>query len=227
MLQQLIDFVTIRNPRKRRASELATLEWLAEDAAEDFQAQLFHRAGTLCARAGDRSRALVYYGRAIDARLRLGHYDVAGSMCRKIIEIEPEVVRARCTLAFLSLGRSLLPFPFDSAADDIEGEIRAYVGAARKRGQEAFAANGLHLMAEATGEDEIRELIGESLLELGDSATADQVFGSIYRERNQLQERSSLEEQRTRWAEALQIPLVHVPRKRAAPQPPERRGRAR
>jgi tetratricopeptide (TPR) repeat protein len=181
--------------------ELAALEKEAASSPPQRSAQLFNRLGDAYARVGERKSALWAYGRGIDGYLENGFYDAAAALCRKVIEFEPAVVRARCTLAFLSLGKELL--------DDAQVEIREYVEAARRAGQEALAVKRLHVMAEATDSLETRTLLGEVLLELDDAEGADRILGAVHAERNELIG-PPMEEQRERWARLLRVAITEV-----------------
>ena len=158
-----------REPRDGLDKRLRSLEHQAEIALPGFDAQFLNRAGDLCAEARDRGRALGYYGRAIDAYLRAGRYNAAGAVCRKILRISPDSVRARCTLAWLSIGKGLL--------GDAQWEIDEYVEAAVAAGEADLAARQLRMMANATREASLRTLLGQRLRELGDDAAADALEG--------------------------------------------------
>lgn len=123
-------------------------------------------------------------------------------MCRKAIDLDPSVLRARCTLAFLSLGKDLLYLPFEGAEGAARAEIERYVEAARAQGKEVYAAKRLSSMAGVTDDHRVREMIGEYLLELGDTSGADRVFGAVYAERNETAAADPTS-QRERWAQAL------------------------
>jgi hypothetical protein len=216
MLQRLKSLFQRESAAECFRKELAVLEEQIEGAACDYRATLLARAADRCVEAKD-DRALVYFGRAIDAYLEFGYYDVAASVCQQVIQLYPQVVRTRCTLAFLSLGRDLPHLPFRDVLEDARREIGHYVAAARHAGLEQLAAERLRLMAEVTDRHDLREVIGEYLLELGDSEGADEVFGSVYGERNHVQEPASLD-QRERWAQALLVSVVS-PRKAPAIEP--------
>jgi hypothetical protein len=187
--------------------ELAALEAQVAGAARDYQATILARAADRCVSAGEDERALAYFGRAIDAFLEFGYFDVAAALCRRVIDLFPHVVRTRCTLAFLSLGRGLPDLPFDDLLSDARRDIGDYVLAARRAGLEELAAERLFLMADATDGSEVRELIGECLLELGAAERADYVLGTVNAERNDLP-LPALEDQRIRWARALRVSIV-------------------
>ncbi len=149
---------------------LKSLEQQAEIALPGFDAQFFNRAGDLCVEAQDRGRALGYYGRAIDAYLRAGRYNAAGAVCRKLLRISPSAVRARCTLAWLSIGKGLL--------SDAQWEVDEYVQAAVDTGQADLALTQIRMMAEATYNPELRALLADHLHKLGDSEAARRVMDS-------------------------------------------------
>lgn len=145
--------------------QLRSLEQQAEIALPGFDAQFFNRAGDLCVEVKDRARALGYYGRAIDAYLRAGRYNASGAVCRKLLRISPGSVRARCTLAWLSIGKGLL--------GDAEWEVDEYVEAAVTAGQADLARRHLRMMAEATYNPELRALLTDHLHKLGDEHAAE------------------------------------------------------
>ena len=94
---------TSRARSDERERLLADLEAEAARAPLGFRGSSLNRAGDLCLKAGDRSRALQYYGQAIDAMLEDGHREPARGMAKKIIRIYPEAVRTLCTLTWLDL----------------------------------------------------------------------------------------------------------------------------
>ena len=145
------------------------LEAAAKEAAFHDAAQHLNRAGDLCARTGAGSEEFTkqYYGRAIDAHLRAGDYGPAAAICRKLIRFDPDVVRARCTLAFLSFGNR---FRGDAVA-----ELEGYVGAVRRTQTERFAIPRLRLLAEALPDPEVKRLIAAKLRELGADDVAEAV----------------------------------------------------
>lgn len=206
--------VVDRDPEARLERELERLEREGEQSQPINQALAYRRAGDLCAGAGEVKRALAYYGRAIDVYLDVEYYDSAAAVCQRLIELNPDVVRARCTRAFLALGKNLPYLPFGGALADARREIGDYVRAAQKAGVEDLAARRLAIMAVATDLTEVREMIGEYLIELGDPGRADHVLGTLYAERNELAEPEA--DQRTRWAEALRQSVLEVDPPRSA-----------
>ena len=179
--------------------ELQALEAQAKRASPGYETQFLNRAGNLCVEAGQPARALGYFGRAIDAYLESGRFGAAEVNCRKVLQIAPDAVRARCTLAWLSIGRSAQTVPVQEIAD--------YVRAAKKGSQEGLAVKHLVMMAEAAVSPELREILAEHLLDLGEEAEADRLFGEVFAERNGLRAGPSADEGKL-WASLLRAALM-------------------
>ena len=181
--------------------QLRSLEQQADIALPGFDAQFFNRAGDLCVEAQDRERALGYYGRAIDAYLRAGRYNAAGAVCRKLLRISPGSVRARCTLAWLSIGKGLL--------GDAQWEVDEYVDAAVAAGQGDLAVRQLRMMADASYDPELRALVADHLHKLGDD-TADSLLQPPDSEEGR-------EEPEALWSRVLRAALMGPEDLRAGP----------
>ena len=169
----LMIFKHLRDPSEPEPGlekRLQSLEQQAEMALPGFDAQFFNQAGDLCVEAKAPRRALGYYGRAIDAYLRAGRYNASGAVCRKLLRISPGAIRARCTLAWLSIGKGLL--------GDAQREIDEYVNAAVAAGEGELARKQIRMMAEATRDEELRAILADHLRKLGDAATADRVLAA-------------------------------------------------
>jgi tetratricopeptide (TPR) repeat protein len=138
----------------------------------DERARIFNLAGDLCFDSGSRERALSYYGRAIDVHLAAEQADAAVGVCRKIVRLTPEVVRARCTLAWISLGRGLMREAKERIAD--------YASAASAAGQEETATRHLRLMTDVSDHQEVLESLADALMQLGDDVGADRAFGAAF-----------------------------------------------
>lgn len=179
--------------------DIEDLEAKAQTASVDRRAQLYNQAGELCLKEGQYMRSLQFFGHAIDSYLESGHFDAAPALCRKVIRISPEVIRARSTLASIFLAKGMY--------DDAERHITDYVHAAEAAEQEELAVKRLRLMAAATESHSVRMLVGEYLMELGDSRAADQVFGSVFAERNGLRKPLPADEE-LRWERLLHIALM-------------------
>lgn len=179
--------------------ELASLEEQTRTASSGYETQFLNRAGNLCVEAGMPQRALSYFGRAIDAYLESGRFSAAEVLCRKMLRIAPEAVRARCTLAWLAIGKGIRA--------ETEEEISDYVRAAQRAGKEGLAARQLVMMAEAATRVELRERLAEHLLEIGAEADANRVLGVVFAERNGLRAPSPQDEGKL-WAKLLRAALM-------------------
>lgn len=152
-------------------NQLTSLERQAEVALPGFDAQFYNRAGDMCVEAQHRTRALSYYGRAIDAYLRAGRYNASGAVCRKLLRVSPGSVRARATLAWLSIGKGLL--------SDAQWEVDEYVEAAIGAGRADLARKHLRMMADATFNTQLRALLADHLGKLGDEDSAQRIRDEI------------------------------------------------
>lgn len=179
--------------RRSLRTQLRKIDRKIQLATDRFVASHLIRAGQLCAGAGDIPGALQYYGRAVDAYLSIGHGREAEMLCRKIIDLKPDVVRARRTLALILLGRGDLM----GAAE----QVREYVAAARSAGQEQLAVRQLRLMAELTQDDRLRENLLGQCRELGAEITAP--GGSVPTVSSR-----ALEAEAGRWMNAIRLAMT-------------------
>jgi tetratricopeptide (TPR) repeat protein len=168
MIFQTFDDPT--GPEPGLENRLRSLEQQAEIALPGFDAQFFNRAGDLCVETREEARALDYYGRAIDAYLRAGRFNAAGAVCRKLLRISPTSVRARCTLAWVSIGKGLL--------GETQREVDAYVEAAVAAAQVDLARRQIRMMAGATRNRELRALFADYLAKLGDPDAAGRIMSA-------------------------------------------------
>ncbi|MEX2526736.1 MAG: hypothetical protein WEA09_03795 [Gemmatimonadota bacterium] len=152
-----------QDPRKEYATTLERMGQVAPGSPEE--ARILNRAGDLALATGDREQALRYYGTSIDAHMALRQFDAATAICRKVLRLVPDVVRARCTLAWLCLGKGLLEMAREHLDD--------YVAAARKAGREEMAAQQVRLMAQYARDDGFREYLAHLLRLLGDKQGAE------------------------------------------------------
>ena len=177
-------------------SVLATMELRALKATfPDERARIFNLAGDLCFDGHLRERALSYFGRSIDVYLAAEQPEAAVAVCRKIVRLTPEVVRARCTLAWISLGRGLI--------EEAKQRIADYAAAASSAGQEVQAAKHLRLMADVSENVEVLETLAEALMALGDGAGADKAFGAAHGHTQPTHELP--EEPAQRWTTVLRL----------------------
>ena len=192
-------FRNLRDPSEPEPGlekRLQSLEQQAEMALPGFDAQFFNRAGDLCVDAGEDRRALGFYGRAIDAYLRAGRYNAAGAVCRKLLRISPGSVRARCTLAWLSIGKGLL--------GDAQREVDEYVEAAVATGAADLARRQVRMMAEATHNQELRVLLADHLHKLDDPDTAERILATD----PEPDEEEPREEAEALWSRVLRAALM-------------------
>jgi tetratricopeptide (TPR) repeat protein len=174
---------------------LPSMERRAEQALlPDERARIINLAGDLCFDAGARERALEYYDRAIDTYLSVGLYASAVAVCQKIVRLTPEVIRARCTLAWLAIARGML-----SEARD---RIHDYADAAGRLNDSRLAWGHLRMMAEVCESQEVLESVADALLQLGDVRGADRVYGAAYG--GELATRKLPEDPQSRWGVVLE-----------------------
>ena len=149
-----------------------------------------NQAGDLLMRAGDPEGALALYGQAVDSLVEADRFEAAMGLCNKIIRTVPDVVRARCTLAWLAIGAGF--------TGELSGRVGEYVSAAELCGREAIAQRHVRQMAMVVDVHDVRIMLGEYLLYLGDDRAADHLFGEVYSERNTGRARSIAQEERWR-----------------------------
>ncbi len=150
--------------------QLKALEMQADQAIAGFGAQFLNRAGDVCLEARLNRRALSYYGRAIDSYLHAGRYDASAAVCRKLLRVSPDSVRARCTLAWLAIGKGML--------GDAQKEIGDYVAAAERAARQEMAVSQLRMMSEATYHGGLLDVLAAQLDRLGDMPGAMKVRGA-------------------------------------------------
>ncbi len=144
--------------------QLKDLEAQAEDAPLATRGPLLNRAGDVCLRAGDHSRALRYFGEAIDTLLMDEQPEPARGVAKKIIRVHPEAVRTLCTLTWLDLAAR------QTAASILD--MRKYVEASKRGGQEDLAGEQILEMARCSKDVDFLEEAVRGLEELGDETRA-------------------------------------------------------
>jgi hypothetical protein len=125
------------------------------------------RLARLCTGAGHAGKSMMYHGLAIDDALLSGEYDEATRLCRMLLERNPSVVRARCTLAFLSLRKG---YSSEFLADIID-----YVRAARAVGDGELALARLKMMAAVTTDGAVRRFLERQSRLLGQALGLDAI----------------------------------------------------
>ena len=126
----------------------------------------------LCLRHAQTHRALGYYGRAIDDFLLTGLYEEGAQLCHEVIRAFPSVVRARCTLAFLSMRGG-----YSSA---FVRDLSDYLRAARQAGETQLALTRLRMMAGVTSDGAVRRFLDRQILALGESIGQEQLGATMY-----------------------------------------------
>lgn len=184
---------------RKLSDQLHDLERRAESAhGPGGAATYLNQAGDLCLIAGRHREALEYYGRAIDVHVQADRFDAAGAVCRKVIRTEPSVIRARCTLAWLALG--------SGHEADARDHTQLYLRQAEYSGREMLALMQVRRMAAVAESEDLRFFLGEVLLDLGDESAADDLFGTVFRERNRLRQPLSIDPEE-RWTVARKAAL--------------------
>lgn len=139
--------------------EVEKLEEEAKDTPRAFQGTPLNRAGDLCLRAGDRQRALKYYGRAIDALLEDGQREAARGVANKIIRVHPEAVRTLCTLTWLDLAAGHIATALIHLGEYKEAALRGH--------RERIAADQILAMARVLTQREFVDATADALDQLG------------------------------------------------------------
>jgi predicted Zn-dependent protease len=129
------------------------------------RARILNLAGDLCFDGGQRERALLYYDQAIDIYLALGMYASVSAVCQKLVRLTPNVVRARCTLAWMAIARGQAHEALDRIAD--------YANAAQPQTDNRLARGHLRMMAEVADTPEVLEAVAAALRILGDEQGAE------------------------------------------------------
>jgi len=147
--------------------ELKAFEEEAKRSSRAFKGTPLNKAGDLCLRAGDRGRALSYYGRAIDALLEDGQREAARGVANKIIRVHPQAVRTLCTLTWLDLASRHMATALL--------HLRDYVESAKRAGQETITGDQIFAMARISPQDEFLAAAADSLDQLGFPERASEV----------------------------------------------------
>jgi tetratricopeptide (TPR) repeat protein len=144
---------------------------MREEESPEQRARLMNLAGDLCFEAGQRERALLWFDAAIDLYLSYGRFAASAAICEKLVRLNPQVIRARCTLAWLAIARGL--------DDDASRRVQEYGQASLRLERPTVAQRQLRAMAEETDSESVLEAIGQALLRLGDAVSADRVFSMV------------------------------------------------
>lgn len=164
---------TLRSFLHRRAllRHLKAAEHELHAAEPGQHSILLDRLGDLHLELGDRREALAYFGGAVDASLSAGHLDSAAALCRKMVTLFPDVVRAHGTLGLLLLARGSIR--------QAEWELVQYVKAARREGTAGYARDRLRMLVRAYSDHSARILLARLLREMGDPGIAREIEDSM------------------------------------------------
>lgn len=153
---------------------LTNVERRAATATTSAQrARVYNLAGDLCFDANQPERALTYYELAINTHIAADQYDSAITICKKLVALTPETVRVRYTLAWLASTRPVIA--------DARKRIEEYAAAAEAAGLSNVARKHLVGLSEMTNAADVLDAIAENLLRLGDSISADWIYGQLNR----------------------------------------------
>jgi hypothetical protein len=129
------------------------------------RAILYKRAGDICVSVEERRKALGWYGRAVDQLLELGNAEEASRICRLIIFVQPDAVRARGTLTWIEIGTG----QHERAIE----HLMAYAHAAREAKQTVLAIQQLGWMYDVVTSPAVRERIVQEMRTLAGPERAD------------------------------------------------------
>ncbi|HEX6309923.1 MAG TPA: hypothetical protein VFZ69_17255 [Longimicrobiales bacterium] len=163
---------------------------MRQEMAPEQRARLMNIAGDMCYSAGQRERGLLYFDAAIDLYLAAGQFAASAAICEKLVRVNPQIVRARCTLAWLAIARGL--------DDEAVRRVEEYGEAALRLERPTVAQRQLRAMAEETDSESVLESIAHGLLKLGDSVSADRIFGFAHDPSTQKRRSHSSPEERDR-----------------------------
>lgn len=141
----------------------------AERASPGARWAVFNRLGDAYLKAGDRTRALRYFGKAIDALLEDGQPEPARAVAKKVVRLHPEAIRTLCTLTWLDLASMKLP--------EAKVSLARYVKAAKEGKREHLACAQVLEMARLIPEPEFLSEVSNALDHLGCSSDSDRVKG--------------------------------------------------
>ena len=171
-MKRLSGLFRSKNPASDRRAPvtdvmLADLEEQAGAAESGFRWVPLNRAGDLCDRAGDRTRALQYYGRAIDVMLEDGQPEPARGLATKIVRIHPTAVRTLCTLTWLDLASHHMA--------SVVVHLNEYVASAIRGDRQDLAGEQIYMMAHVAADQDFQCATIDALNALGRTDDAKEV----------------------------------------------------
>lgn len=144
---------------------LRALEQESERARPGYRGTALNKAGDLALKGDMMTRAVAFYGRAIDAFLEDGQREAARGVANKIIRVHPKAVRTLCTLTWLDLAAR------HTATAMLH--LRDYVVAAKEIGEDSLAGEQIYKMARFAFQPEFLGAAADALdmLDLEQQAT--------------------------------------------------------
>jgi hypothetical protein len=142
----------------------ASLAAGAADLEAGTRADAYVAAAERALEEGDLGTAKRFLGDAIDDAVCIDDLERAEALCRRLLEVDPAVVRVHCTLTFLCIARG--------DEEGIHRSLEAYVRASVRAGGEGLSCSAIQLMARATAEPHVREWLASALEALGDAPAA-------------------------------------------------------
>jgi hypothetical protein len=127
----------------------------AERASPGARWAVFNRLGDAYLKAGDRSRALRYFGKAIDALLEDDQPEPARAVAKKVIRLHPEAIRTLCTLTWLDLAAGKGPAAVST--------LQEYTRVAREGRREQLACGQILGMARLATDRSFLEASAQAL----------------------------------------------------------------
>jgi tetratricopeptide (TPR) repeat protein len=149
--------------------KLSDLETQAKQASPGTRWVLFNRAGDASLKAGDRLRALQYFGRAIDTLLEDDQPEPARAVAKKVIRLHPEAIRTLCTLTWLDLASRKVDLAIESLSE--------YVKVAKEGQREKMACGHVREMARLVNDEQFLQKAAAALEEMSCPADADMARG--------------------------------------------------
>lgn len=146
------------------------LSEVADSGTPPERARHFESAGDASVYDDRIEEAKVHYGTAIDAYLDVEAFAEAIRICRKLIRIDPEVVRTRFTLLFLLVGVG--------CAEEARAALDEYLAVVQATGTQEFAIPRLQLLAHVTRDVGIINRIEEILSTFEGSPAAQSASGA-------------------------------------------------
>ena len=146
---------------ERQLKELAAE---AEKASPGARWAVFNRLGDAYLKAGDRLRALRYFGKSIDALLEDDQPEPARAVAKKVIRLHPEAIRTLCTLTWLDLASMKAPAAVSS--------LHEYVEVAKEGKRERLACGQVLEMARLVSDPLFLAAAVKALNDLGCDADA-------------------------------------------------------